>query len=56
MPPTHLAPSAPALTARFLTFHEREEIAIELALVNGNPCNRAQARTFAEHNLTGDAA
>jgi hypothetical protein len=35
MPPTHLAPSAPALTGRFLTFGEREEIAIELALGNG---------------------
>ena len=31
MPPTHLAPSAPALSGRFLTFREREEIAIELA-------------------------
>jgi IS30 family transposase len=35
MPPTHLAPLAPALTGRFLTFSEREEIAIELALGNG---------------------
>jgi transposase-like protein len=31
MPPTHLAPSAPAPSGRFLTFREREEIAIELA-------------------------
>ncbi|NKJ00908.1 IS30 family transposase [Novosphingobium sp. SG707] len=35
MPPTHLAPLAPALTGRFLTFHEREEIAIELARGTG---------------------
>jgi IS30 family transposase len=31
MPPTHLAPSAPVPTGRYLTFSEREEIAIELA-------------------------
>lgn len=31
MPPTHLAPSAWAPSVRFLTFREREEIAIELA-------------------------
>ncbi len=31
MPPTHLAPAAPLLTERFLTFIEREEIAILLA-------------------------
>lgn len=31
MPPTHLARSAPSLTGRFLSFSEREEIAIELA-------------------------
>lgn len=31
MPPTHLAPSASAPSGRFLTFREREEIAIELA-------------------------
>jgi IS30 family transposase len=31
MPPTHLAPSAPAPTGRYLSFGEREEIAIELA-------------------------
>lgn len=31
MPPTHLARSAPPLTGRFLSFSEREEIAIELA-------------------------
>ena len=31
MPPTHLAPSTPAPSGRFLTFREREEIAIELA-------------------------
>ena len=35
MPPTHLAPSAPALTGRVLTLSEREELAIELALGNG---------------------
>jgi IS30 family transposase len=35
MPPTHLAPSAPAITGRFLTFREREEIAIELARGTG---------------------
>lgn len=31
MPPTHLAPSAPVPTGRYLTLSEREEIAIELA-------------------------
>ena len=31
MPPTHLAPSASVPTGRFLSFSEREEIAIELA-------------------------
>lgn len=31
MPPTHLAPTSPLLTGRFLTFSEREEIAILLA-------------------------
>lgn len=31
MPPTHLAPSVPVLTGRYLSFEEREEIAIELA-------------------------
>ncbi|WP_278393054.1 IS30 family transposase [Sphingobium yanoikuyae] len=31
MPPKHLAPSAPASSERFLTFREREEIAIALA-------------------------
>lgn len=31
MPPTHLAPTSPQLTGRFLTFSEREEIAILLA-------------------------
>ena len=31
MPPTHLAPASPLLTRRFLTFCEREEIAILLA-------------------------
>jgi IS30 family transposase len=31
MPPTHLAPMSPQLTGRFLTFSEREEIAILLA-------------------------
>ena len=31
MPPTHLSPSAPAPTGRYLSFGEREEIAIELA-------------------------
>ena len=31
MPPKHLAPSAPAPSERFLTFREREEIAIALA-------------------------
>ncbi len=35
MAPTQLAPLAPALTGRFLTFHEREEIAIELARGTG---------------------
>ena len=35
MSPTHLAPSVPALTGRFLTFHEREEVAIELARGTG---------------------
>lgn len=31
MPPTHLAPSAKPMTGRYLTFSEREDIAIELA-------------------------
>jgi IS30 family transposase len=31
MPPTHLAPSAKPPSKRYLSFHEREEIAIELA-------------------------
>jgi hypothetical protein len=31
MPPTHLAPSAPVPAGRYLSFGEREEIAIELA-------------------------
>ncbi len=31
MLPTHLAPSAPVPTGRYLSFGEREEIAIELA-------------------------
>ena len=35
MPPTHLVPSAPALVGRYLTFREREEIAIDLALGTG---------------------
>jgi len=35
MPPTHLAPSAPALSGRFLSFQEREEIALELARGSG---------------------
>ena len=49
MPPTHLAPSAPALTDRFLTFCEREEIAIELALGKGI---RAIARKLARSPST----
>lgn len=35
MPPTHLAPSAPPLTCRNLTFPEREEIALECARGTG---------------------
>ena len=35
MPPTHLAPSAPPLTHRNLTFSEREEIALECARGTG---------------------
>lgn len=35
MPPTHLAPSAPVLTHRNLTFSEREEIALECARGTG---------------------
>lgn len=35
MPPTHLAPSAPPLTHRNLTFSEREEIAMECARGTG---------------------
>jgi hypothetical protein len=31
MPPTHLAPSTKPPSKRYLSFHEREEIAIELA-------------------------
>jgi IS30 family transposase len=38
MPPTHLAPSAKATTGRYLTFSEREEIAIELAKGSGIRC------------------
>ena len=38
MPPTHLAPSAPVLTHRNLTFLEREEIALECARNRGNAC------------------
>lgn len=49
MPPTHLTPSAPALTERFLTFREREEIAIELALGTGT---RAIARKLARSPST----
>jgi len=49
MPPTHLAPSAPALTGRFLTFQEREEIAIELARGTGI---RAIARKLARSPST----
>lgn len=43
MPPTHLAPTSPKLTGRFLTFSEREEIAI---LVAKGPGIRAIARTL----------
>ncbi len=35
MPPTHLSPSATALTRRSLTFSEREEIALECARGTG---------------------
>lgn len=35
MPPTHLAPSAKPPSGRYLTFSEREDIAIELAKGNG---------------------
>jgi IS30 family transposase len=35
MPPTHLAPSAKPIIGRYLTFPEREEIAIELAKGSG---------------------
>ncbi len=35
MPPTHLAPSAPALVNCNLTFSEREEIALECARGTG---------------------
>jgi IS30 family transposase len=35
MPPTHLAPSAKRLIGRYLTFAEREDIAIELARGSG---------------------
>ncbi len=35
MPPTHLAPSAKPVGDRYLTFHEREEIALELARGTG---------------------
>ena len=35
MPPTHLGPSAPRLIGRYLTFSEREDIAIELAKGSG---------------------
>ena len=38
MSPTHLAPSAPVLTHRNLTFLEREEIALECARNRGNAC------------------
>lgn len=43
MPPTHLAPSAPVPAGRYLSFGEREEIAIELAKGNGDPCDCALA-------------
>lgn len=49
MPPTHLMPSAPALVGRYLTFREREEIAIELALGTGI---RAIARKLARSPST----
>ncbi len=35
MPPTHLAASAKSLSGRFLTFEEREDIALELAKGSG---------------------
>lgn len=35
MPPTHLGSSAPSLIGRYLTFLEREDIAIELAKGSG---------------------
>jgi hypothetical protein len=35
MPPTHLAPSAKPISGRFLTFEEREDIALELAKGSG---------------------
>ena len=35
MPPTHLTPSAKPPSGRYLSFHEREEIAIELAKGTG---------------------
>lgn len=45
MPPTHLAPSAPAPTGRCLSFGEREEIAIELA-------SNSALRAYLERNLS----
>jgi IS30 family transposase len=35
MPPTHLAPSAKPMSGRYLTFQEREDIALELAKGTG---------------------
>lgn len=35
MPPTHLSPSAPPKIGRYLTFPEREDIAIEVAKGTG---------------------
>ena len=56
MPPTHLAPSAPLLKNRSLSFAEREEIALECARGDKCPCHRPEAWEIAQHDLPRDQA
>ncbi len=56
MPPTHLAPSAKPKIGRYLTFSEREDIAIELAKGGGIRSVAPQTWPIAQYDLARGSA
>jgi len=53
MPPTNLAPSAKPMSGRYLTFQEREDMALELAKGRRDSGHCAQARSVTKLDLSG---